>query len=99
LDGFGNLVVEVPDNEVFTSAELTATLSATTFARAGGGVFTASSTAIDTLLLPSSGPNLIAGADLALIEASGSISTPPVPEPRARSFSRSWPCAMALTKV
>jgi hypothetical protein len=77
LDAFGNPVVQVPDGELFTSAELTATLSATQFALAGGGSFTANSPAINTLLLPSSGSVLTPGVDFAFIEASsGPASTP-----------------------
>jgi hypothetical protein len=82
LDAFGNPVVQIPDTEVFTSAELTATLSATTFALSGGGSFAASSAAIDTLLSPSSGSALSPGVDFALIQASSG----PVPTPEPTSI-------------
>lgn len=80
LDAFGNPVVQVPDSEVFTSAEFTATLSPLSFALAGGGPFTAGSAVIDTVLMPSNGATLTAGVDSALIETTGSLSTS-TPEP------------------
>jgi len=81
LDSFGNPVVQVPDNELFTSAEFTATLSVTQFALASGGSFVANSAAIDALLLPSSGPSLTADVDQTLIEAAGAFPTVTTPEP------------------
>jgi hypothetical protein len=75
LDGNGNPVVQVPANVAYQSAELTATLSATTFA-VPAGTFTASSNALDVLLLPSQGPNLTADVDATLITASGQLTTP-----------------------
>jgi hypothetical protein len=80
LDAFGNPIVQVPDTEVFTSAEFTATLSPASFALAGGGTLTASSTAISTVLIPSNGATLTAGVDSAFIETNA-VASASTPEP------------------
>lgn len=80
LDGSGNPVVQVPDDESFISAEFTATLSPGTFALFDGSIFTANSASIDALLSPSSGPTLQADIDQTTISVSGSGTTV-TPEP------------------
>ena len=80
LDLNGNPIVQVPGNQVFDSAEFTATLSPIFFTLSNGTSFVAGSSAIDVLLLPSTGPNLTVDTDQTIITALG---TPPatVPEP------------------
>lgn len=80
LDSDGNPIVQVPSNEAFDSAELTATLSATVFNLSGGGTFTAGSPAIDVLLLPSSGTSLTVDVDQTTISVSTGAPTS-TPEP------------------
>lgn len=78
LDGSGNPVVQVSSDESFTSAELTATLSPTSFMLFDGSTFTADSAALDVLLLPSSGPTLMVDVDQTTIDVSSApeASTP-----------------------
>jgi hypothetical protein len=80
LDSSGNPVVQVPSTQTFASAEFTATLSAQVFALADGTSFTAGSTSIDVLLLPSQGLTLTADVDQTTLDVS---SAPPsvTPEP------------------
>ena len=80
LDMSGNPVVQVSSDESFTSAELTATLSPTTFMLFDGTTFTADSAALDVLLLPSVGSTLTVDVDQTTID----VSSPPaaaIPEP------------------
>jgi hypothetical protein len=97
--GFPPSELQFPDTFSFSQAELTATLSSTTFALADGGtlannssfpngsVFTADSSSIDVLFLPSNGnANLIAGTDNAVISVSGTVSAQAVPEPVSSSL-------------
>jgi len=79
LDGGGNPIVQVPGDDSFASAELTATLSATSFMLYDGSTFTAGSTSIDTLLLPSSGNTLTVDVDQTTINVSSAATA--VPEP------------------
>jgi hypothetical protein len=79
LDANGNPVVQVPASSRFQSAELRATLSATTFAMSGG-TFTANSNMIDILLLPSTGVNLTPDVDTTTIAVTGQASVV-TPEP------------------
>ena len=69
---------------LFTSALFTATLSDTTFQLDGGGTFIADPT-ITATLLPSSGPDLIAGTDLVVLQATEAPSSG-VPEPSSGSL-------------
>ncbi len=80
LDGSGNPVVQVSSDESFTSAELTATLSPTTFMLFDGSTFTADSASLDILLLPSSGPTLTVDVDQTTIDVS-SAAAASTPEP------------------
>jgi hypothetical protein len=81
LDSSGNPVVQVPSSLSIASAEFTATLSAQVFALAGGTSFTAGSTSIDVLLLPSQGPSLTADVDQTTLDvSSASPSVTPEPE-------------------
>ena len=63
---------------LFTSALFTATLTETTLSLDGGGTFIADPT-ITATLLPSSGPNLIAGTDLVVLQATEAVSAAPEP--------------------
>ena len=81
--GFLAPAASFPDTADFSSAEFTADLDVTTFLLSGGGTFTANSAAIDVFLNPSSGLNLVAGVDFALITVSNEPTA--VPEPA------SWP--------
>ena len=65
LDPSGNPVVQVPSDQLFASAEFTATLSPGSFALFNGTSFVADSTSLDVLLQPSSGPTLGAPAIIA----------------------------------
>jgi len=80
LDGSGNPVVQVSSDESFTSAELTATLSPTTFMLFDGSMFSADSSALDVLLLPSSGSTLTVDVDETTIDVS-SAAAASTPEP------------------
>ena len=82
LDGDGNPIVQVPGDEVIDSAEFTATLSAPTFALYDGTSFIADSTAMDILLLPSSGPTLTVDVDQITIGVSGTAQSTPEPSSR-----------------
>lgn len=84
VDVNGNPVVQVPGNEGFTSAELVAMLSTTTFILADGAMFTATSASLDALLLPSSGSTLSVDVDRTIIDVSGSIASL-APEPATLS--------------
>ncbi|MGO4884658.1 MAG: PEP-CTERM sorting domain-containing protein [Bryobacteraceae bacterium] len=70
--------LEVPSNAEIASAELTATLSQTSFTLSDGSTFTAlPDVTVD--LLPSSGGALQAGVDFGVIEAQSSGSATPEP--------------------
>jgi hypothetical protein len=71
--------VQFLTTDTFTSAEFKATLDVSSFLLSDGTTFTADSTAIDVLLLPSVGNSLVAGTDAAFITVSNTPS--PVPEP------------------
>jgi hypothetical protein len=73
-------VVQVPDDQLFASAEFTATLSAGSFALFDGTSFVADSTSVDVLLQPSSGPTLVPGTDQTTIGVPGSVAAA-TPEP------------------
>jgi hypothetical protein len=79
LDSMGNPVIQFPSTTNFTSALLTATLSATNLQLSNGSTFNASSL-LSVSLTPSSGMNLQAGTDLALINAQ-SAAAAGTPEP------------------
>ena len=79
LDGSGNPLVQVPGDDVFASAELTATLSALRFMLSNGSTFTAGTASIDTLLLPSSGNTLTVDVDQTIINVSAPTVTTPEP--------------------
>jgi hypothetical protein len=81
LDTSGNPVVQLASDELVTSAELTATLSSTSFLLSDGTTFVADSTAIDVTLGPSSGQTLTADVDQAVISVSGGAPISSVPEP------------------
>lgn len=81
LDGFGNPLLQVPDDVAFTSAEFIATLSPLTFTLADGNLFTVSSGSIDTLLLPSSDSDLTVDVDNVLISVPGTEHVASTPEP------------------
>jgi hypothetical protein len=85
VDNSGNPIVQVPGDQVFASAELTATLSPLTFGLSDGTSFTADSAAMDILLLPSSGPSLAVDVDQITIGVSGTVQTT-VPEPMSRDL-------------
>jgi MYXO-CTERM domain-containing protein len=73
-------VVQASSDESFTSAELAAILSPTTFMLFDGSTFTADSAALDVLLLPSSGPVLTVDVDQTTIDVSNAAATS-TPEP------------------
>ena len=78
FDSLGSL--EFPDSTLFTSALFTATLSQTSLLLSDGSTFVVDSPNITMTLLPSAGPSLVAGTDLAVISVTGNVSTA-VPEP------------------
>ena len=80
VDIGGNPIVQVPGNEILDSAEFTAILSPLTFALSGGTIFTANSTVIDVLLLPSTGSTLTVDVDQATIGVSAA-TVQVTPEP------------------
>ena len=82
--GFLSPAASFPDTVDFSSAEFTADLDVTTFLLSGGGTFTANSAAIDVFLNPSSGANLVAGIDFALITVSNEPTA--IPEPASWSL-------------
>jgi len=84
LDNNGNPIVQVPGDETFASAELTAALSPRTFMLYDGSTFSAGSASIDTLLLPSSGTTLTVDVDQTTIDVSSAPSG--VPEPSGVSL-------------
>jgi hypothetical protein len=67
---------------LFTSALFTATLSDTTLQLDGGGTFIADPT-VTAMLLPSSGPDLLAGTDLVVLQATEASSSTPEPSSAA----------------
>jgi hypothetical protein len=69
LDQIGNPVVQVPADQIFQSAELKLTLSATAFMLSDGTLFQAGSNSIDIFLMPSVGQNLTADIDQSTITA------------------------------
>lgn len=71
-----------PGDTLFTSAFFTATLSDTTLSLDGGGTFIADQT-ISAALLPSAGPNLVAGTDLVVLQTTGTLSSSPEPSSAA----------------
>jgi hypothetical protein len=73
LDSGGNPVVQVPGDQLFKSAEFTATLSPGSFALFDGTSFVADSTALDVVLQPSNGPTLVADTDQTTIGVQGTI--------------------------
>jgi hypothetical protein len=85
VDNSGNPIVQAPGDQVFASAELTATLSPLTFGLSDGTSFTADSGALDILLLPSIGPSLAVDVDQITIGVSGTVRTT-VPEPTSRDL-------------
>jgi len=96
--GFTPLGLQFPDTFSFTQAEFKATLSDTLFHLADGGVlangnpypsgsvFTADSPSVDVFITPSSGTNLTAGIDQAVISVSGAVSAAVIPEPASGSL-------------
>jgi hypothetical protein len=82
LDQNGNPIVQVAGNQAFDSAEFTATLAPVTFALWDGTSFTADSSLIDVMLLPSSGQTLTVDVDQTTIGLSGTVLTT-IPEPSA----------------
>jgi hypothetical protein len=85
-DGFPPSSLQFPDTTTFSRAEFQATLGPLTFSLADGSVFTADSSKIDVLLLPSQGNNNLIAGDTAVISVSGTISAPSVPEPASWSL-------------
>lgn len=69
------------DSDSFTQAVFSGTLSNTIFALDSGTTFQASSNVLSATLLPSSGPDLIAGLDLTVINVTGNVVVPTAPEP------------------
>jgi len=59
--------LQFPDTSLFSSGVFSATLSTTHILLAGGSTFVAASPSFSTVLLPSSGPSLIADRDSAVI--------------------------------
>jgi hypothetical protein len=85
-DGFPPPSLQFPDTTSFSQAEFQAILGPVVFSLADGSVFTADSSKIDVLLLPSQGNNNLTAGDMALISVSGTISAPSVPEPASWSL-------------
>jgi hypothetical protein len=85
-DGFPPPSLQFPDTTSFSQAEFQAILGPVVFSLADGSVFTADSSKIDVLLLPSQGNNNLTAGDTVLISASGTISAPSVPEPASWSL-------------
>ena len=81
-DPSGNPVVQLPSDELFASAELTATLSSTSFLLSDGTTFVADSGALDVTLGPASGPTLTADVDQGVISVSGGPPVSSIPEPK-----------------
>ena len=73
--------VQFPDTSLFSSAIFSATLSQTNFLLSGGGSFVAGSATITAQLLPSTGPSLVAGGDLAVVSVVSVPDGSSVPEP------------------
>jgi len=94
LDGNGNPIVQVPGDEVFDSAELTATLSPLSVMLTDGTEFTADSSSIDILLLPSVGSNLTVDVDSTTIDVTGTV-TVATPEPASGVLVLAGFCGLA----
>lgn len=86
VDGGGNPIVQVPGDQVFNSAEFTATLSPLTFGLFDGTSFVADSAVMDILLLPSSGPTLVVDVDQTSLGVTGTVQSA-VPEPASRDLA------------
>ena len=85
-DGFPPASLQFPDTTSFSQAEFQATLGPLAFILADGSVFTADSSKIDVVLLPSQGNNNLTAGDTAVISVSGTISAAVVPEPASWSL-------------
>jgi hypothetical protein len=85
-DGFPPPSLQFPETTSFSQAEFQAILGPVVFSLADGSVFTADSSKIDVLLLPSQGNNNLTAGDTVLISVSGTISAPSVPEPASWSL-------------
>lgn len=81
LDGSGNppAATQFSDTANFLSAIFIATLSQTSFLLSDGSLFLAASPSVTTMLLPSSGLFLTAGADFGVIDVAPRLIA--VPEP------------------
>jgi hypothetical protein len=79
LDPDGNPIVQVSGDQVFSSAEFNATLSAGIFALFDGTSFVADSPTLDVELLPSGGSALVADTDQTAIAVSGTVASTPEP--------------------
>jgi hypothetical protein len=76
---FQSFDLQFPDTAAFASATFTATLNTTDFQLDGGGTFTAASSQISAVLLPSTGNSLVAGTDSVLITVSNQTAAAPEP--------------------
>jgi hypothetical protein len=76
---FSSPLLEFPDTESFSLAIFSATLDVTTFSVAAGDAASVATPLVVTSLLPSTGGNLVADTDFALIGVSPVVSG--VPEP------------------
>jgi len=74
---------QVLASDMYSQAVFQATLSQTIFSLSDGTTFQADSSTVTFTLSPSSPPSLQADTDFGLISVSGSVITPPVPEPPA----------------
>jgi hypothetical protein len=71
----------VSASDMYSQAVFQATLSQTIFTLSDGTTFQADSSTVTFTLSPSTPPSLQADTDLELISVSGSLITPPAPEP------------------
>jgi hypothetical protein len=79
---FSSPDLEFADSALFSSALFSATLGETNLSLSGtSDTFGVDTPAIALSLLPSSGPSLVAGTDLLVLNASGHLVPAPVPEP------------------
>jgi hypothetical protein len=79
---FSSPGIQFADTILFSSAIFSAVLSPTHFDLSGTpGLFQVDSATIIADLLPSSGGELVAGTNFAVMNASGTLVTNPVPEP------------------
>jgi hypothetical protein len=79
---FSSPALQFTDTILFSFAAFSAVLSPASFDLLGTpGVFQVDSPTITLDLLPSSGGELVAGIDFAVLSASGTVATAPVPEP------------------